>query len=165
MAELAHQSAAIAARSLQLTAELIKLSDWLDSQQIRAIPYKGPALAVVAYGSVGLRQFGDLDILVQPSDYLKTRNLFLARGYQLTSDWGWECGLSDDTRALGVDLHKGLGPAQFPVELNFERLWERRQPVSIAGGRISTFCAEDMLIVLCIQLVKDGWEKAPTQVE
>ena len=72
MAELAHQSAAIAARNLLLTAELIKLSEWLDSQQIRAIPYKGPTSAVVAYGNVGVRQFGDLDILVQPRDYLKT---------------------------------------------------------------------------------------------
>ena len=157
MAELAHQSAVIAARNLLLTAELIKLSEWLDSQQIRAIPYKGPTSAVVAYGNVGLRQFGDLDILVQPRDYLKTRDLFLLHGFRVTSDWGWECSLMDDSRHVPVDVHKGLGPAQFPVELDFEGLWDRRQPVSIAGGRISTFCVEDMLLVLCIQLVKDGW--------
>ena len=58
-------------QGLLLTAQLIKLVEWLRIHQIYAIPYKGPTLAVAAYGNVSLRQFGDIDILVHQRDYLK----------------------------------------------------------------------------------------------
>src|SRR2546427_4838564 len=45
-----------------LTEELLRLLDLLTSHGIRAIPFKGPALAASVYGNIALRQFCDLDL-------------------------------------------------------------------------------------------------------
>lgn len=50
--------------NLFLTKELLKLLNLFESHSIPAIPYKGPVLAVSAYGNLSLRQISDLDILV-----------------------------------------------------------------------------------------------------
>lgn len=57
-----------------LTGELFKLLDLLKTNNIQAIPFKGPTLAVRAYGDLLLRQFGDLDILISQSDVKRTRD-------------------------------------------------------------------------------------------
>lgn len=159
--ELQHRYRANTRRNLYVAAELIKLIDWLETHGITAIPYKGPVIAIVAYGNLSLRQFGDLDILVHQRDYLRTRNLLLAHTYRLAADWGWECSLIHDTHRICIDLHRGITSEKFPVRLPFERFHKRLEQVSIAGGKINTFCAEDMLIILCIQLAKDGWGERP----
>ena len=148
-------------RNLFLSGELIKLVDMLELHRISSIPYKGPALSALAYGNIGLREFGDLDILVPSCDYFKTRNFLLARGYRLTTDFGWECGLVHETRGVCIDLHRGITPDNYPVRIDFERLHERTKPVSIAGQKIDTLCPEDMLVFLCIQLAKDAWSEIP----
>ena len=157
--ELEHHYRANVRRNLYLTVELIKLIDWLKtSHQIAVIPYKGPALAMIAYGNLSLRQFGDLDILVHQRDYLTIRDLLLAQGYRLAADWGWECSLVDDTRRVCIDLHRGIAPEEFPTHLSFGCLQEHLEAAPVPGGRINTPCPEDMLIMLCIQLTKDAWE-------
>jgi hypothetical protein len=155
--ELGNACNAIAARNLFLTRELIGLVDWLEGEHIAVLPYKGPTIAYLAYGNIALRQFGDLDVLVSARDYGRARDLFLARGHRLTDDWGWECSLTDENRSVTTDLHVGLAPAQFPTGLGFDRLWERRQVVPMAGGKLSTLSAKDLLIILCVQLIKDAW--------
>jgi len=63
------------------TRELLKLLDLFDAEGVRAIPYKGPILAHLAYGDISLRQFDDLDIFI-PLQYLKTaKDLLLSQGY------------------------------------------------------------------------------------
>lgn len=157
MQALQQQYMNIAHRNLSLTGALKKLIDFLDQQGVCAIPYKGPTLALLVYRNLSLRQFGDIDILVDPGDYEPTRELLLAKGYRLHNDWGWECSLVDDSRGICVDLHKRLTPEIFPVRLDFASLLKRLEPLTIAGRDINVLCAEDMLLVLCVQLAKDGW--------
>jgi len=162
--KLQHHYEAIARRNLFLTAKLLQLIDLLEAHHIPAIPYKGPALAFLAYGDVTLRQFGDLDILVHPHDYLTTQNLLLAHGYRLAVDWGWECSLVDDSHRVCVDLHQGIMPEKFRFHLDFQSLQQRLEALPLAGGKIKTFYPEDMLLILCIQLVKDGLESNPLRL-
>lgn len=155
---MSQRCSAIARRNLHLSAELIRVADWVDEQGIAFIPYKGPVLAILAYGNVGMREFGDLDILVHPNDYGRLRKSFLESGYRLADDWGWECTMVDYARGTQVDVHQGLAPAQFPLGLDFRRLYADRAVVPALGRSIRTFRPEDMLLVLCIQLIKDCWE-------
>lgn len=157
MSALAQRCAGIARRNLFLLAELFKLGAWLDTDRIPFVAYKGPALAMLAYGNLALREFGDLDILVEQSHYSKAREAFQRRQYRLTDDWGWECTLVDDQRSISVDIHELLTPRQFPVALRFDDLHGRVVPLPVAGGATRTFCPEDLLIILCIQLAKDTW--------
>lgn len=162
--KLQHHYKAIAGRNLFLTAKLLQIIDLLEAHHIPAIPYKGPALAFLAYGDVTLRQFGDLDILVHPHDYLTTQNLFLAHGYRLAVDWGWECSLVDNSHGICVDLHQGIMPEKFRFHLDFQSLQQRLEALPLAGGKIKTIYPEDMLLILCIQLVKDGLESNPLRL-
>jgi len=157
MQALQQQYMNIAQRNLLLTGALKKLIDFLDQQGICAIPYKGPTAALLVYRNLCLRQFGDIDMLVDPGDYGPIRELLLASGYRLHDDFGWECSLVDDSRGICVDLHRKLTPEIFPVRLDFASLVKRLEPLTIAGRDINVLGAEDMLLVLCVQLAKDGW--------
>lgn len=145
-------------RNLFLTAVLHTLLDFLDRHGIDAISYKGPSLASVAYNNLALRQFTDLDLLVEPHQYEAARKLFLASGYRQAADWGWESTLIDDKRGVRIDLHRTLTPEQFPIHLNFSTLWKGLRATTIAGRQFKVLDPEDMFLVLCIQLSKDAWE-------
>jgi hypothetical protein len=70
-----------AQHNLFLTAELFKLVNLFEQHEIPVIPFKGPVFAVYAYGNLGLRQFSDLDILVDKRHFLIAQNLLLSEGY------------------------------------------------------------------------------------
>ena len=74
-----------ARHNLFLTGELLKLLRLLATHNIPAIPFKGPVLAVAVYGDLALRQFVDLDLLVQPQAVLQVKALLHTLGYQATS--------------------------------------------------------------------------------
>ena len=70
------------ARNTLLTAELCRLINLFRDEGIEAIPYKGPVLALFAYGNLALRRFVDLDVIVKKSDVLKAREILLTSGYK-----------------------------------------------------------------------------------
>src|SRR5882672_6537117 len=51
-------------RNLALFDELARLIETLAASGIETIPFKGPVLAIQAYGDLGLRVFRDLDFLI-----------------------------------------------------------------------------------------------------
>src|SRR5574338_937397 len=69
------------ARNTVLTAELSHLISTLAASGIETIAYKGPVLALIAYGDIALRRFVDLDIIVKKADVLKAREILLSEGY------------------------------------------------------------------------------------
>lgn len=147
----------IATRNLFLLAELKGVMELIQSQNIDAIPYKGPIAALSAYNNLCLRQFGDIDILIDPKDYARARKLFLSRGFRAENDWGWETSLVNEQRGTCVDLHLGLAPDVFPVRLKFEKLRANRESMMVAGLEVGVLCPEHFLLILCVQLVKDAW--------
>src|SRR5256884_8595675 len=60
-------------QALWLTREMLRIIECFDGHGIRALAYKGPALAEILYGNVASRQFADFDILVLPDDLPKVR--------------------------------------------------------------------------------------------
>ena len=70
-----------AARSMSLAAELCAIARLLEDGGVEPLPYKGPVLALQAYGDVALRTFTDLDVLVRKSDVWKARQILCSRGY------------------------------------------------------------------------------------
>src|SRR5947209_15891281 len=57
-----------AARNVLLTDELVSALRALSETGVDAITFKGPALAVAAYGDLSLRRFVDLDLIVRRDD-------------------------------------------------------------------------------------------------
>ncbi len=163
-----------ALRNQYLSQELLRLLALLESNNIAALPFKGPTLAILAYGSLSFRQFGDLDILVHERDFLVAKDLLLVDGYQrgqqlhgiadietqelaLMKRWG-EYPLIHPDKQFSVDLHDRLIGGEFPaLSANFDLFWENLAPVPLLNTEVNTLCPEDLLLYLCIHGSKDFW--------
>src|ERR1700681_1175904 len=69
-------------RSLWFAAELARIMQHFESRQLRALPYKGPALAQSLYRDLGLRSFSDLDFLISPADFERAKQALAEIGYR-----------------------------------------------------------------------------------
>lgn len=150
-----------ALHNLVLTKELIKLLNLFEVHVIRVIPFKGPVLAASAYGNLALRQFCDLDILVHKRDFLKAKDLLVSQRYQphLQLQLSWEAHFVHEDSRVNVDLHQGITPQDFPFLVDFERLWQRLEPVFLGDTTVVNLSPEDSLIILCMQVTKDCGQK------
>jgi hypothetical protein len=151
-----------AQRNLFLTKELLKLLTLFESHSIPAIPFKGPVLAVSAYGNLSLRRISDLDILVREQDYHKAKKLLLDQGHRMVKNRGHEAfylqaQMWHEEKDVSVDLHYGIQPKH--LQLNSEIFLENLQPLSFVGTRIQTFSPETHLLILCIEGKKEGWNQ------
>lgn len=147
------------ARSEFLGEELPKILNTFTREGIRAIGYKGPILSVSAYKSSKLRHFRDLDILVSPDDIKKAKQVLLAEGYKMTSELFWENEFRKQENDMVIDLHRQITPRFFPFTMDFEGLWARLQPVNLGSVILMSFAPEDALLVSCVYLSRDCWQK------
>src|SRR3989454_2276525 len=157
--ELRSEGRWIARRNLRLTGELLSVLDLFEAQGIPAVPLKGPLLALLAYGNLALREFGDLDILVRRADVERAKRLLLSHGYrpELFVEAAHEaallaCGYHYPLRrddGLAVELHWSLAPREFPYPLDAEEVWTRLRPVRLGGRTLYTLGSEDLLLFLC----------------
>lgn len=154
--------------NLYLMRQLLSVLHILSANGIRALAFKGPILGEMLYGDVGLRQAGDLDILVAKEDFGRAKDLLQSNNYlmepQLTaaqqaSHLRFHCEiqfLHQDQFSV-VDLHWGLTPKSFPFALCLEDLFTRSISISVAGHAIETFGVEDLLLYLCVHGAKHYW--------
>jgi hypothetical protein len=161
-----------ALNNLLMMRELIRLIGEMESRQIRVLPYKGPTLAMIAYGDLSLRQCGDLDILVPQRDIEKSKAVLLASGYQpnfktdevteanriaLPQEYDFVYSRKDP--AVMVELHWQVMGKLFSFDPDPDDLWNRAVPQKIAGASMRMLCPEDLLLVLCGHGMKHFWTR------
>ncbi len=155
-------------RNLKLTGELIRILDLLAAQGISAIPFKGPTLAALAYGDVGCRQFGDLDILVHKQDVGKASNLLKERGYRTKLDWvatqdqtflevTYTLEFEHEKTGELVELHWELFPKFLAFGFRCELLRHHLVPTWPGGKKVMTLAPEKLLLYLCAHGAKHCW--------
>lgn len=156
--------------SLYLLGELLRLLELFKNEHIRILVFKGPILSSQLYGDIGLRQAGDLDLLIAKQDFPRAKALLESDRYrmepQLTpaqqrSHLHFHCEIpfcSLDQFCV-VDLHWGLTPKSFPFPMAFEDLWASRKTITLAGQAIQTFSDADLLLYLCVHGAKHYWIK------
>ena len=159
-----------AARNTILTAELCRLINLFRDQGIEAIPYKGPVLALFAYGDVALRRFVDLDVIVKKSDVLKAREILLKEGYtpskslslaqqELLLRTQHNLQFSRDNHRFIVELHWDVAPHLFASSVNTDQLWQDLITLDLNGSQVKAFSAEDLLFSLCVHGSRHLWER------
>ncbi len=160
----------IAGRNLFQTAKLLELLDLFAISGIVAIPYKGPALASLAYGNLALREFVDLDFLVRERDVPKAQRILISQGYRpelplgpsqeaAFREYHYHSTFLNDADGVIVELHWRVAPRYFAFALDVERLWERLKPMSLVGKEVLTLSPEDWLLILCAHGAKHRWEQ------
>jgi hypothetical protein len=167
LARLQRRFQANALRNVTMARELVRLIHLLEAHGLPAVPFKGPALAVSAYGDLTSRQFGDLDLLIHRQDVQQVRALLLANGYRLQQMTdaelaarirSWYClHFYHQEYKIALDLHWRLRPRGYGFRLDGGPIWERLAPVSLAGARVLTFSPEDCLLFLCLHGSAHHW--------
>ncbi|MGH9942334.1 MAG: nucleotidyltransferase domain-containing protein [Pyrinomonadaceae bacterium] len=160
-----------AALNTYLAHELLVVVREFERQGISAIAWKGPSLAVSAYGRLSLRQFCDLDILLRKEDVPRAAEILRGRGYaltpaldevQLTMMLRTQCNLAfaRDERRVIVELHWDVAAKNFSAPFDREELWQRAGETPLNGGSVKTLAPEDLLLSLCVHGAKHQWERA-----
>ncbi|HEX8131608.1 MAG TPA: nucleotidyltransferase family protein [Pyrinomonadaceae bacterium] len=168
--KLREQFRRISALNMYLSGELRRLLKLFSAHDIEAVPYKGPALAATAYGSIALRHFGDLDILVRQRDVLRVMKLLVAEGYALHPPLNevqqalmlrTQCNLpfTRDGRRLIVEIHWRVSARLFSSPLDEDDLWENLHTDTFEGMQINALAPEDLLLSLCVHGAKHLWER------
>ncbi|HJT76602.1 MAG TPA: nucleotidyltransferase family protein [Gemmataceae bacterium] len=152
---------ATALRNLFLTGQLLKLLRLFARHDIRAIPFKGPALAAAAYGDVSLREFNDLDIFLREDDIPRAKQLLRAERYEEQPQFEaeYECAFLSADGGYHVDLHWGFIPPYIAFPLGPLRLWEQAGSVVLAGTPVAAFRPEALLLILCLHGAKHCWQR------
>lgn len=156
-------------RSLNLARELMALLRLFGAAGIPAVPYKGQAMAARLYGDPGLRQAGDLDILVAPEDYDAARRVLLARGYeprhplsaakQAIMRERWHCEPFRHPAGFVVELHWAFATWRLLRRLDLHTVSPRLQHVRLGGVSLPALGDEDLLLVLCVHGARHLWSR------
>ena len=156
----------LTARNLSLTRQLLEILELLGSRRITALPYKGPLLAAYAYGDVGMRPFGDLDLILSERDVLPAKELLVSEGYESLSPRtderagglprGYALALGGGGQRAMVELHWRLAPS---VPLRIDRLLPHIRPFPLLDSSVPCLCPEQFLLALCVHGGKHAWER------
>ncbi len=132
---------AVAGRNLYLSAKLVALVREFRNHGVTAIPYKGPVLAMMAYGNLALREFADLDLVLTERDLPRAWEMLKAEGYAAqqpggpASDAGQYAFVSSGGDYL-VEVHSERTLRHFPRPLDPGRLTRSLAPVELNGEPI-----------------------------
>lgn len=153
--------------TLNLTSEMFRLFDSFHVAGIEALVTKGPVLSQRCYADAGLRQYGDLDLIVRDRDILRATELMLELGYEarvpLTAirsrKTPGEYAFRHTRSKLLVEFHTERTFRYHPLPIPLDTLFRRRTQVELDGRSVPTLAVEDELILICIHGAKHFWER------
>ena len=139
-----------------LTQELLQLVKLFEQNQIVAFAFKGPVLAVSAYGNLELRQYTDIDFLVQQDDFDSATDLLLNEGYELDIQVPWEYHLVKNNYC-SVDLHRYIVPQHLSCSLSVDYIWNNLDSLMLWNQKVPVLAPEVELLMLCLNGTKECW--------
>ncbi|HEU4585143.1 MAG TPA: nucleotidyltransferase family protein [Gemmatimonadaceae bacterium] len=157
-----------ALRNVVLTRTLAEILQHLGASAVDAMPIKGPALAIAAYGDLALREFGDLDIVVRPEKFDRARELLHELGYRPLTPLTGEgervlrgtdhhMPLVHEESRVMVELHWSLDNGRPGRYLDADWVWSNARTVSLLGRELPALSWSALLVYLCVHGAKHGW--------
>ena len=156
--------------NLSLTGELWRIIEMFKAHGISAIPFKGPTLAMLAYGDLAWREFTDLDVLIDERDLVKVGDLLASAGYRPRMDLSVlsdpvfvaierEFYFTSARSGTLIDLQWHLSSSILPFDLEMEHINKNQMMVLPGGKQIATLRLEDLLLYLCAHGSRHCWER------
>lgn len=158
--------------ALSLAAEMVHVAGLLEAHGIPVVWLKGPALSLRLFGDLAMRHSRDLDPLV-PAEYVHmAERLLLADGYErLWPDFALSPRQQKafartyahhsyyvPERGVQLELHwRPFHNAHLLPADETQRLFERRQPITIAGREVHVLSDADAILYLCLHGAKHNW--------
>jgi hypothetical protein len=157
------------ANNYRLAKELVCITDLLQEHHIPALAYKGPAVAMIAYGDLALRQYQDIDLLIRSKDVGNAVGLLTRRGFE-TEPFSCQpdnakqvsrnhlIELAAPHKSYYIDLHWNLAQNRAKAFCpDVDDIWDRTEAIQLPHGRVSTLCREDLFLALCFHGTKHRW--------
>jgi hypothetical protein len=140
-------------RNAKLHRELGRVLARLREDGVPVIVLKGAHLAQAIYRNLALRPMGDLDLLVRDDDLAHVESRLLQMGYQPSIKDSKHHDYWLPAQNLLIEVHRHILGQSSPFKIDAEPLWERAQPLKIAGVRALVLSPEDLLLYLCFHAV------------
>ena len=164
------QYMSIAQRNMLMSAELIRIMKLLKENNIEALAFKGPSLSQMAYGDITLRQYVDLDVLVDEDDAFQAGKLMSENGHRamlpLTILSSKTClhtakdfSLMSEAGGVHTELHWRLFEKKYNISLLSCAIDKKCQTVKINNHKIKTLQSELLLVYLCLHGAKHAFER------
>lgn len=155
-------------KALFLSRELIRIVECLAALGIEVMPYKGVALAELAYGDIALRHAGDIDLLIRSRDFARTRDAVRELGYtphlalsaaeeRAYLKSGYECAFDGAAGPNLLEVQWAIQPSFYAVDFDMDALFQRAVSITVAGHLMKTPSFEDLLLVLSAHAAKHVW--------
>jgi hypothetical protein len=169
--DLVHAEARrVAARALASARQLAVALASLRDAGISALPYKGPALALQAYGDPGGRDFVDLDIVIQPAHRARARRVLEGIGYvpleEMTAaeesillDAYGHVQLIAKGGGTPVELHWRFSSAQFPWSPRVADVLSRAHVERLGGLAAPMIDPADSLVLQATHGARHAWQR------
>ena len=154
--------------TLEMVRTLHRVLDVLETNGIRALPYKGPTLRAEIHDNVAFREAADIDILVPRTDVRAARAALLKMGFEPRNELD-DLALRINVRGgrhttvvsesdVRVELHCRVTAGQFPFPVDFERLWDCRETIEVGGEPLQTIRPTDLLVLLSVHGNSHCWK-------
>jgi hypothetical protein len=155
-------------KALFLSRELIRIVEHMGALGIEVMPYKGVALAELAYGDIALRHAGDIDLLIRPQDFPHVRDAVRELGYtphlalsraeeRAYLKCGYECAFDCEAGPNLLEVQWAVQPSFYAVDFDMDELFRRAVTITVAGHPMKTPSSEDLLLVLSAHAAKHVW--------
>lgn len=155
-------------RALLLVRQLRTLVKLLESNGVAVLPVKGPLLAASVYGDVAMRgASGDLDLVLQPSEFHRAVAILEGAGYRRAEpsmeehdhDWSMEAHLFPASAADGtlVELHAQLRGSAHTPPMDVAAVLARSEMRPLLGGDFRMLAAEDHFLYLSLHAAQHLW--------
>jgi putative nucleotidyltransferase-like protein len=152
-------------RALLLSLELIRIVQRLSDLGIEVMPYKGLALAELLYGDIGLRQSGDIDLLIHTTDLPRIRKIVSEFGYvpherfanheeRAYLESGYELSFDGPAGPNLLELQWGILPRFYAVDFDIAGFFARGLNIEVAGFAMKTPSPSDLLLILSAHAAK-----------
>jgi hypothetical protein len=136
--------------------ELERILERFAQNSIQAILLKGAYLLLEVYKDIGLREMGDIDILVRKEDLAATHSILSGLGYRSSivnpkpfKRWAHYQYFNTGNGVL-VEVHWSLLEEYQPVKIDTEILWHTSCKRSLNGIPFNILSPETNLLHLCI---------------
>lgn len=143
------------------SSELLALSARLQREGIRFLLLRGGALAEEVYGDGGLRPYGDIDLVFDPENRKRVRDLFCLNGYSPKANYPnslVKAGVELDLHVDALNRDRILSRCTF-FSAGGAELFESARQLHIEGQSIRVPDRESGLILLALHLVKHDFAR------
>lgn len=153
-----------AIHNFKTTKKLIKILEIFSKRNLKVAFLRGTALAVQAYGDIALRNFGDIDILIDNRDFSQVYDLLVSNGFQshnpkigkMKRIWARSRrNFEFQKMNYYYDFHQQV--VQGPKFLNQVNIHENLSSVELFSKQVPTLNIEDTILMLALHGVHHGW--------